>query len=76
MCTVTVRIFVLGVMVHESIGFMLIYISKPFTICAGLILCFSLEKENKNIKQRKSSSFLTSRLSNFDKTEGMAASVL
>ena len=54
--------FVLGVMLHQSIGRLLIYISKPLVICARLTSYFNREKENKNIQQRKSSSFLTIRL--------------
>mgnify|MGYP001798004936 CR=1 FL=1 len=41
--------FVLGVMLHKSIGHLLIYISKPFVICAWSTSYFSREKENKNI---------------------------
>ena len=41
--------FVLGVMLHQSIGCLLIYISKPFVICARSTSYFSREKKNKNI---------------------------
>ena len=41
---------------------MLIYISKPFVICAQSTSYFNREKENKNIQQRKPLSFLTSQL--------------
>ena len=46
--------FVLGVM---TTGRLLIYISKPFVICAGSTSYFNRERENKNIDQRKTAKF-------------------
>ena len=44
--------FVLGVMLHQSIGCLLICISKPFVICARSTSYFNREKENKNITKK------------------------
>ena len=44
--------FVLGVMLHKPIGHLLIYISKPFVVCAQSTSYFNREKENKNITKK------------------------